>query len=192
MIPKMHTLSEDAKKLGTINTAVRKAEGWTGYPRDSEGLIRGYPFLSNARSVAIIGSGGVVPSVIHACQQSGIEVIHVFARNDDARIKLGKIFGVETHELDVLAAYACEILICAVNADISLVIPEALDGAQAIDLRYGKETEFLSDAKDAGYTVHDGLPMLLHQALAQFELFTGLKTTEDDEKLLTDLLHLPT
>ncbi|MBU2259585.1 hypothetical protein KKC44_03170, partial [Patescibacteria group bacterium] len=53
---------------------------------------------------------------------------------------------------------------------------------------YGKETKFLSAAKNLDYQTHDGLKMLLHQAFAQFSLFTGTKPSEDSINFLFDLL----
>ena len=46
-----------------------------------------------------------------------------------------------------------------------------------IDLVYNPiETEFLRQAKSLGATTFSGLGMLIHQALLQFQLWTGLKT----------------
>ena len=41
------------------------------------------------------------------------------------------------------------------------------------------KTRFLREAKEAGATIIHGTAMLLHQGLAQFELYTGKKAPGD-------------
>ena len=52
----------------------------------------GYPFLSECKRIAIIGSGGVVPAVIGACEDrnKGCRV-EVFARNAAALAELADL-----------------------------------------------------------------------------------------------------
>lgn len=188
IISKLDELSPEAEELGTVNTAVKKDGKWIGYTRDPYGLVAGYPFLQGALSAGIIGSGGVVPSVIHACREAQIMDIRVFARNTDARDALAAQFSIGSEPLEQLDHMNMHVLFMCISDDVCPALPTAPDGAHAIDLRYGKPTKFMEEAKHKGYTVHDGIGMLAHQALAQFHLFTGQEPTAEDADLVFSTL----
>lgn len=176
-----------AKDLETINTVVRGDKGWKGYCTDVTGITEGYPFLRSCSRAAILGSGGVVPAAIRACKECGIKDITIFARNVQARESLADGLEVRSEPLGAAANTSTDVVICAVPSDVVLPLPSHHGSAYAIDLRYGHETNFLQSARTAGYATHDGLPMLIHQALAQFKLFTG---TDPDSGALPFLLSL--
>jgi len=184
-----HHPDKEGKKMISVNTAVKTRNIWTGYARDAEGLLKGYDCLRKAKSACVLGSGGVVPEVVRALRLAGISDIRIFARNASARLELATALKVGHGSLQEAVKTRPDIFICAINADISVPLASARSGAHAIDLRYGRQTKFLAAAKKAGYKIHDGLPMLLHQALAQFQLFTGMKPTEQDRLELRKVLH---
>ncbi|MDA1209267.1 MAG: type I 3-dehydroquinate dehydratase [bacterium] len=190
IIPKLDRVDEGVEKLGTVNTVVREGAEYVGYARDTHGLFEGYPFLKESHSVAILGSGGVVPSVIETCQLSGIKDIRLFARNKKARESLASTFDIQSSDLSGISSSKPDVIINAISGNTALQLPKAKEGAHAIDLRYGCVTEFQAEAKKAGYTIYDGLPMLLHQAIAQFRLFTGKEPTSQSIKEITSsILH---
>jgi len=190
IISKLDRFDKEVEKLGTVNTVVREGTEYVGYARDTHGLVEGYPFLKKTHSVAILGSGGVVPSVIHACQLSGIEDIRLLARNKQATESLSSTFDIQHDDLPGISSFEPDVLINAISEDTTLHLPQAKENAYAIDLRYGSVTEFQTEAKKAGYTVHDGLPMLLCQAVAQFRLFTGKEPTKESiTEITSSLLH---
>ena len=108
------------------------------------------------------------------------------ARNEKEREILAKKFDVQAKGLDKVTAQKSDVIICTISSDISIDLPLAHNGAHAIDLRYRERSQFLKDAQTRGYQIHDGLPMLLHQALEQFRLFTGIQPTEDDLHAIQD------
>lgn len=189
VISKLDRVDERVEKIGTVNTIVREGTEYVGYARDIRGLVGGYPFLNNARSVAILGSGGVVPSVIEACRLSGARDIHIFARNQKASEALASKFCLQHNNLSDISSFKPDVLINAISKDVALTLPKAKTGAHAIDLRYGGVTVFQTEAKKVGYTVHDGMPMLLHQAIAQFRLFTGSEPSTESIQEVFSLLH---
>jgi shikimate dehydrogenase len=169
-----------AKKLRSANTMMRTKQGqWMAFNTDVHGFGCGYPFLKSCTRVAILGAGGVVPAVIEALSRicPSAEVT-VYARNVRKATKV-LTKGTEVRLLSELRRRPADAIICAIPKDIRVALPPAKKGMQAIDLRYGGETKFLSSAKRAGYRTHDGLSMLLHQALAQFQLFTGRRVRSD-------------
>jgi shikimate dehydrogenase len=178
IIEKLDRLDPLAQELGSVNTVVSEKEGWTGYNTDVVGFRDAYKFLKGACTIAILGSGGVVPAVIKACRELDAGSITVYARNEEERQAIAKKFDVDAKPLPkVLPEY--EAVICTISADIGIELPKTTKRGGAIDLRYGQQTKFLKEAKAKGYETHDGLPMLLLQALKQFQLFTGKNPSDE-------------
>ncbi len=184
ILPFLDSLNVQAKELGTVNTITKEKNKWIGSTCDSEGIKNGYPFLGNAQSIAILGSGGVVPAIIACCKEIGIDDIRIFARNKNARTALKQQFYIEEFSLENLLTFQPDVLFCAITEDQSFAISKAKVGAHAIDLRYGKETQFLKDASEKGYIALDGIDMLLNQATEQCLLFTGKRPTYEVVDLL--------
>lgn len=181
-------LSPAAARADAVNTLLF-GERVVGHQFDALGIERGHPQLARrAGDVAIVGSGGVVPAVILACEGLGLARPTVFARNADAARVLAERFGVHTAPLDALSHATPTLLVWTLPVDPpDVLLPKARAHAVALDLRYGALTPFMTHAAALGYTVHDGAAMLVHQMLAQFELFTGLTTTTSDAGALLEL-----
>jgi len=191
ILPYLQGVDPLAQDLQSVNTVVAENGAYRGYNKDVDGFRDGYSFVKNAEFVSILGSGGVVPAIIHACRELDIQNICLYARNADARKKLQEHFGMQTAEISAVRESAPDVLICTINADVSVELPQAKKGACAIDVRYGKRTHFATDAAAAGYTVHDGIPMLMHQAIAQSTLFTGKKPNADVVNRIQHFLTSP-
>ncbi len=185
---KKHDPSVDA--LGVANTLVKSGKGWKGFNTDVAGIEYGYPELKKATMVSILGAGGVVPSAIAAVRRSNPKAhITVFARDKKKASHALKKFHVAIEPLASVLFSKADAVLCTVTQDVSLPLPlPASKSSFAIDLRYGKRTAFLQDAEKKGYRVRDGVPMLLHQALRQFECFTGKKTSPVDIAYLQSVL----
>lgn len=179
IIPLLNGLDDEARRIGSVNTVIKKADRFIGSNTDVAGLRHGYDW-STVRSVAILGSGGVVPAVIACCQAEGIKDITVYGRNATRREELATRFGVKHAAPDALRSAKPDRVVCAISENIDVDLPPAAPGATALDLRYAA-SRFLINAAKAGYATLDGLPMLLHQALEQFRIFSGI--TAVPEKL---------
>lgn len=177
-------------KLRVTNTLVRNGKKWKGFLTDAYGIQEGYGALKQAKKVAILGAGGAVPSAIEAVRQKNPKAeITVYVRDRKKAKRNLKAFDIEVKDLKVAAAHSADIVLCAISEDTVLPMPGPTNmKAVAIDLRYGKETQFMKVAKRKGFRVEDGTNMLIHQALKQFRHFTGRATHEDDAKLLKEIL----
>lgn len=176
VIAKLDTLDLLAEKLGSVNTAVaatKNATQWTGYNTDMIGFRDAYKVLKGACTIAICGSGGVVPAVIHACRTLSDGTITLYARNKVEREAIAKRFTIESKPLPSTSLPEYEAVIWTISTDLPITLPKTTKRGIAIDLRYGKPTGFLTEAKAKGYETHDGLAMLMLQAFKQFEYFTG-------------------
>ncbi len=187
IIPFLDELRGAAKELGSVNTVTREGSRFIGFNTDVVGLEEGFDW-NGVRSVAILGSGGVVPAVIQCCRTQGIDDIVLYGRNEESRRDLTHRFDVQERPLYDLAAQKHDCIVCAITEDRDVLLPEAPTGARAFDLRYGKDTRFLKNAEEAGYAASDGLQMLLEQGLEQFRLFSGMVATTDDTSAVHNLL----
>lgn len=181
--------------LASANTVVKTKHGWMGYNTDVDGFVRGYPQLKKVREVAILGAGGVVPAIIEALSILAPEAyVTVYARDVKKSGLALAPFSVDVRSLRSLKNARHDAIICAIADDVSIPLPRTQTSdlrshtSVAIDLRYGKRTRFMIDAEKNGFAVYDGLPMLIHQALRQFEIFSGKKTVLADVRSLQKLL----
>ena len=182
----MHSVLRDplAMKLGVANTIVKTHAGLAAFNTDVAGMAHGYPFLKRCKRIAILGAGGAVPSAIEAIRlvNPGSQIT-VFARDPKKAARL----HVTVRPLREVSSYESDAVICAISDDILLPLSKMKKKSPAIDLRYRK-TKFLVSAQKKGFTVYDGSAMLIHQALKQFEHFTGKRTSSSDASFLKKIL----
>lgn len=174
-------------ELQSANTLVQEHGKWKAYNTDVVGILEGYPFLTKAKTVAIAGTGGVVPSLIYAARKAGVKTITVYGRNAKARTQIGDYFQVHSAPLEDMCRTLQDVVIWAISEDADVALPPVGERhSYAVDLRYAQSTRFLAEAEQLGYDSVNGLPMLLHQAFAQFKLFTGIST---DDNLFLSLFN---
>lgn len=85
IIPYLDEIDSTALVIGSVNTVVNRDGKLIGHNSDAIGF---YELIKpiNFKTVCILGSGGVVPSLIWALKQKGISSsdIHLSARNEEA------------------------------------------------------------------------------------------------------------
>jgi shikimate dehydrogenase len=177
----VHT--ERAALVGSANTLVRTPAGWRADNTDVDG-VAGAVGSASGRAL-VCGSGGTAPAAVVGLAELGVTGITVVARDPQkaARlVDLGARIGVATRFLGLdsgeLAGEvaAAEVLVNTLPADVAsryaatfAPIPVLLDAV------YDPWPTPLAEAvAAAGGRVISGLQMLLHQAFAQVEQFTGL------------------
>ncbi len=178
-----------SRALKVANTLVRTRNHWSAFNTDVAGIEHGYPLLWKAKTVAIAGAGGAVPSIILAIRKLNPKAtVTVYARNTKKAAVALRHCRAPIKTIASLKKSAPDVILCAISADITIDLPRAKKGAIAIDLRYGTSTAFMKMAKRSGYHVYDGILMLIHQALKQFEYFTGKKPASSDAAYLQKIL----
>ncbi|MBW0016891.1 MAG: shikimate dehydrogenase [Mycobacterium sp.] len=171
-----------AQQVGSANTLVRTARGWRADNTDIDG-VAGAIGPTTGRGV-VCGSGGTAPAAVVGLAESGVTGITVVARNPDkaARlVDLGNRVGVETRfcglDSDGLAdeIAAARVLVSTIPADVAARHAGALVAIPVLlDAVYDPwPTPLAAAVAAAGGRVISGLQMLLHQAFAQVEQFTG-------------------
>ena len=191
VIPFLDSLSDDAKRIGSVNTVILKDKKLIGYNTDYLGVIHSFEnFGINLidKKCLILGAGGAARAAIYGMKLRNSK-IQLYNRNNDKANKLAKEFDIEViteQELQNAVSNA-DILIDTLPAGIQLIKSEYLhSGLTILDASYPKSVYI----EDADYQLIVGENWLLNQALPAFEIFTGIKfnNKDFDQKSLLDLL----
>lgn len=187
---------EEARLIGAVNTVVNRGGSLVGYNTDAIGFLRALQeagFDPAGRAAVVIGAGGAARAVVVALARAGVREITIFNRTLSRAAALAELVraeGVAAAALSwadlasagkkVVAAAALVVQTTSLGmhpneAEFPPVPPEAFGPGQlVVDLIYSPpETRFLRLAAAAGATTQNGIPMLLHQGVAAFELWTG-------------------
>lgn len=168
-------LSETARKIGSVNTVVRRSDGTLfGDNTDYYGFMKmaeKYGADFNNKKVVILGSGGAAKTVLCAVNDSGAAKTVVVSRS-----------GENNYE-NIYRHYDADII---VNATPVGMFPE--NGKSPIDLSKFKNpscvldliynparTQLLLEAEKLGIPCGNGFYMLVTQGLRSAEIFFGKK-----------------
>jgi len=175
-----------ANLVGSANTLVRCAGGWRADNTDIDGVVGALAASGSASGPALVcGSGGTAPAAIVGLADLGATAITVVARDPQkaARLlELGARLGVATRFCGLGSAEladqvaAAEVLVSTLPADVAARYAGVLARVPVLlDAIYDPwPTPLAAAVAAAGGRVVGGAQMLLHQAYAQVEQFTGL------------------
>ncbi|EDQ88471.1 uncharacterized protein MONBRDRAFT_32780 [Monosiga brevicollis MX1] len=175
--------------IGAVNTIVKDSQGQLhGFNTDYLGILaalRDAGAPSAPRAALVLGAGGTARAAVYALQQLGCHRIVVVNRTAERALALAEQFRVE-HAADLMAstAYTYDIVVSTVAATANLTVPEVLLTASrpvVLDAAYiPYKTALILQAEAAGCRVAHGIDMLLHQGLAQAQLFCGGTTLSSE------------
>jgi shikimate dehydrogenase len=166
-----------AELVGSANTLLHTETGWRADNTDIDGVIGALGPVSGR--AAVLGSGGTAPAAVVGLAELGVTDITIVARNPDkARplLALGHRIGVEARwtalgtplaDVDVVVS-TLPVKVAARHVATVTGVPLLLDA-----IYDPWPTPFAQAVAAAGGRVVGGLQMLLHQAFAQVEQFTG-------------------
>ncbi len=183
MVGRMQAVDATVAQCGSVNTVVVHETGQLhGSSTDGLGVVAPLRKRGDIRgkSVLILGAGGAARAAAVALEERGARV-RMLARNRERAVQVGSEVGCAAGDLGVLLNTQWDILINATPVGGSsqaeqTLVPKALfkKGATVLDMNYDPlETRLLREAAEAGCTVISGFEMLLAQAAAQFEVWTG-------------------
>ncbi len=167
-----------AELVGSANTLVRSQAGWRADNTDIDGVKGALGAV--AGRAAVIGSGGTAPAAIVGLAELGVQDISVIARNRDKAaplLALGPRLGVDIRWIELGATMLdVDVAINTIPADVAALHAVAVAATPLLlDAIYDPwPTPLAAAVQAAGGRVISGLQMLLHQAFAQVEQFTGL------------------
>jgi shikimate dehydrogenase len=167
-----------AELVGSANTLVRSQSGWRADNTDIDGVKGALgPVAGRA---AVLGSGGTAPAVVVGLAELGVQDISVVARNLEKAARLvaiGARLGVEIRWIELGTTLVdVDVVVSTVPADVAAQHADTVAATPLLlDAIYDPwPTPLATAVEAAGGKVVSGLQMLLHQAFAQVEQFTGL------------------
>ena len=190
VIPLLDDLSEDARAIGAVNTVVCRDGKLTGHNTDGSGwswAFRREMPNADLTCVVLLGAGGAGSAIAHAVLRLGAQRLVVVDTQHQRAAELVKnlnlIFGARAEANSDVAA--------ALKSATGLIhaTPTGMDKSPGMPLPaellrpdlwvaevvyFPIETELLKRARARGCVTLDGGGMAVGQAVAAFELFTGL------------------
>ncbi|MFN2455567.1 MAG: shikimate dehydrogenase [Pyrinomonadaceae bacterium] len=184
VMPHLDWIEPVAREIGAVNTIVVARDELHGYNTDAAAFLaplkNRVSDLHNARC-AILGAGGAARSALWSLKQACANVT-LFARNQTRAGELAEKFDARCEQLADADLCGFDVVINTTPLGTrgtleneTPALANQLHGARLVyDLVYNPfETRFLREARIAGCEVIGGLSMLVHQAAAQFELWTN-------------------
>lgn len=197
------------EKMGASNTVVRTADGrLIGYNTDGAGFYRSFTEESGLDAAETtffcFGAGGAARAMCCALAYHGAKKIYITSESGVSAEKLADEINrgfSPCAEAVAPGGYRDVIARCGVVMNATGVGMGESVGRSPMDRRFivpgtlyydacynpGK-TRFLADAEKAGCRTLNGVGMLLYQAIAQIELWTGKKVPA--EEMRRDLMRI--
>lgn len=176
-------LDETARQIGAVNTIVNDAGVLTGYNTDWTGAVEGLRAVTEfrGRRAALFGAGGAARAILYGLIREGAQV-DLFNRDAQRGRELCARFPNATYagnmsEFDKTAGYDIVVNATSVgfqSGETLLRAEQFPPEAAVLDVVFKPfDTAFAAEAEKAGCRVVPGYTMLILQALAQDELYTG-------------------
>ncbi|MGL4654790.1 MAG: shikimate dehydrogenase [Sarcina sp.] len=196
-------ISDEAKKIGAINTIFMKDGKSFGYNTDYYGFKRmlereDVVFKDNV--FYVLGSGGASKAIVHCLLDEGASKVVMVSRDKvSASEKFSGISRIEFLNYDELSeiekAYAVvNTTPCGMypSIDTTAIDKELFSKFEvACDIVYNPEkTRFLQEAQDSGLKIVKGLYMLVAQAMKAEEIWNDIIIDEKVEEEIFEKLSL--
>jgi len=190
VIPFLDRLSPSAKKTNSVNTIYKKSGEVYGDNTDITGFELAIKDLNTSlanKRALIFGAGGVVPSIIVALENLGINEIYISNRTKkkivDLQLSFPSIKFIEWGELE-----NCDIFINATSVglkaddEFEINFNKIQSNKIFYDVIYNhKMTNFLKKAKINGHQILNGETMFLYQAQKAFEIWHNISPKIDND-----------
>ena len=201
IIPLLDSVETTAKHIGSVNTIIKDRGILVGSNTDASGALQalqqGGVELTN-QQVVLLGSGGAARAIAFGlCVEGKIKNLTLLGIDDKERTTLAEDLRAKTdvtiHDnqlnpstLGSTLTEAHLLIHCTPigmhpKTEDSCVPKELLHpGLTVMDIVYNPlNTQLLKDANVAGCRTIQGIEMFLHQAVGQFELWTGQSAPVD-------------
>ena len=189
VIPYLSELSPTAKKMGCVNTVLRRSDGTLyGHNTDYFGftsLVRHAGLSVTGKKVLVLGSGGASNTAVAALKDLGASpvVISRSGENNYGNLHLHR---------DAAAIVNATPVGMYPNTGVSPIDLKLFPNLEGVlDVIYNPaRTQLLLDAEKLGIPRENGLWMLVAQAKEAAEVFTGRKISDEViEKIYRQLSH---
>jgi len=193
----LDVLSEEAQITQSVNTIYVENNKVVGHNTDIDGFensIKKINYKLATKKAFILGSGGVVPSIIFALQRMGINEVFVSGRTKSKAENLKSLFkNIKIVDWGELPNF--DIIINATSLGLGKHDKIEIDFSNVgknklfFDVIYNpKETNFLKQGKELGNLTENGKMMFIFQAQKSFQKWHNIipKVDIEVERLLDD------
>lgn len=180
IIPFVDMLSPEAEETKSVNTLYLSENKVIGHNTDIAGFyfsLKENNLDFKDKSALILGSGGVTPSIIMALKKLGIKKITISNRTKDKALKLKdryKFLEIIEWEETIKANLIINATSLGLNDTdiINLDLEQIEKDSFFYDVIYNpKRTNFLKKAFRKGFSIQNGLMMLIYQAAEAFKVW---------------------
>lgn len=210
VLPYLTDIDPMAKRIGAVNTLVRKNGGYKGYNTDMPGLYRA--MINDGvhiedESVIVLGAGGVARAVAVLLAEKGAGEVWILNRTVERAAEIAEeVNGYAGRKLATALplSAACDLprkkylAIQATSVGLHPHDDEAViweeDFYSRIHTGYDlifnpTETMFMRLVKTQGGQAYNGLKMLLYQGIIAFELWNETVVSEDTARQVYEALQ---
>lgn len=193
VMPFLDEISDEAKRIGSVNTITRTASGGLrGDNTDYYGFwhtVEKSGIIIKGKKVLILGTGGASLTARTVSEDMGAESITFVSRSGDVNYE-----NVYDKCADTQVIINCTPVGMYPKNGISPVILDNFKTCEGvIDMIYNPaKTKLLFDAERLGIRHINGLPMLVAQAKRACELFLGEEVDDSEVERITSLIAAQT
>jgi shikimate dehydrogenase len=183
IIPELDSFDEAAKSIGAVNAVVNDNGRLTGCNTDAYGAEVALKLLPMTKDdkVLLLGAGGAAKAILYSLRRAGINRV-VIANRTDSKSKHLAASSCESIPWNSRHETGAAVIINATSIGMSphtdqlpLDLKKAQGCCAVMDLVMSPmESLLIRTAKDMGLCAVPGYKMSLHQAAAQFRLYTGV------------------
>ncbi len=184
VMPYLKAISDEAQRIGSVNTIVKRTDGLYGYNTDYFGfsyMVKRSGIEITGKKVLILGSGGASVTVNAVLSDMKAAKIIVISRTGENNYE-----NIEKHSDADVIINTTPVGMYPNNgtSPVDLKVFPKLTGV--LDLIYNPaETKLLYDAKMFGIPYINGLSMLAAQGKKAAEIFTGEEIPDNEiEKII--------
>jgi len=182
IMPYLDKISEDALKIGAVNTVINKDGYLYGDNTDWKGVLhslRDNIEIKN-KKVLVIGAGGAARGVSHAVNYDGGN-LYITNRTEEKGLNIAKEFAGNFVKMDEIFSLNPDVVINSTSVGMypninksPVNISDLKSVKLALDIVYNPvETKFLKEARQKGIKAVSGIGMFVYQGEAQFRMWTG-------------------
>jgi shikimate dehydrogenase len=191
VVPHLDLLGESARRIGAVNTVVRRGDQLVGENTDGKGFVESLRTVTDPKGtrVVILGAGGAARAIAVELALAGAARLTMVSRRPreipaEAELVIWDGDYAVPSDTDVLVNATPIGLYPDADARVP-VDPETFPEIVADVIPNPPETRLLREAKARGRTTLDGLGMLVAQGAIGFELWTGV---QPDQAVMRDAL----
>ena len=196
IIPHLDQLTPESRSTQSVNTIYLKNNNVVGHNTDIYGFemsIKNIKYNLAGKKILILGSGGVVPSIIFALKKKKASQITLSNRTREKAEKLKDLFE-DLNIVDWGEVPNFDMVINATSLGLKQDDQIGIDFSSIgrnkffYDVIYNsKETHFLKLGREMGNKTENGEKMFIYQAYSAFNIWHGVQPNVNDE--ITELLN---